>query len=442
MALLAAPAASVEWTCMGVRRGSLGFALGALALVAVLAIAVLAVAGSALGAMTRDTSASGHAHHGSHASHAKAHASRGKGARRTRRARRSPTIRWRSPKYGRTVTGRLNQRARNCIVKARPRGRVDHVTFYLDGARLNTDHFRPYSCVWDTSTAAEGSSHTLKAVAYAKRGRRAWRSGHRASRSVDVRVDNAPSVVSGEGAIPHTGAVVKQDLTDDANFRSLWDHINEGPDNRVEYHATGGDPHPLVNGSVNPSWRRINHLNGDEREGRIRQQMGANSTSDAETFKAYQRGERWITYWSMRIHSVDIPSDTGSQVWQMYPEGPKGSGSPPISFGWRRGNVLRLKADQGGGGDAEPWSATVPVDTWLRFAVDVRYDVAGKSFVQLWGSLSETGPLKPLSQPRTDLNVLPSGHSASALIAGIYGEDTIPPHHIDFANWQVARWVP
>ena len=424
---------------MGVRRGKLGFALGALTLVA-----VLAVVGSALGAQpTRDTTPSSHAYDGSdaRASHAKAPAVQGKGARRTRRAR----LRWRRPKYGRTVTGQLNQRARNCIVKARPRRRVDHVSFYLDGARLNTDRVRPYSCVWDTSTAAEGSSHTLKAVAYPKRGRRAWRSGHRASRSVDVRIDNAPSVVSGEGAIPHTGAVVKQDLADNADFRSLWDHINEGPDNRVEYHATGGDPHPLVNGSVNPSWRRINHLRGDERDGRIRQQLGANSTSDAETFKAYQRGERWITYWSMRIHAVDIPEDTGSQVWQMYPEGPKGSGSPPISFGWRRNNVLRLAMDREEGGKDVLWSDTVPVDTWLRFAIDVKYDTAGRCIVQLWGNLAETGDLslKPLTGLlRPSRPVLPAGHSAAALIAGIYGEDTIPPHHIDFANWQVARWVP
>jgi hypothetical protein len=195
-----------------------------------------------------------------------------------------------------------------------------------------------------------------------------------------------------------------------------------------------------VNGLVNRSWRRINHVSGDEREGRIRQQLGANSTSDADTFKAYQRGERWITYWSMRIHSVDIPSDAASQVWEMYPEGPKGSGSPPINFGWRRNNVLRLAMH-----DDVLWLATVPVDTWLRFAIDVKYDTAGKSVVQLWGNLGETGDLslKPLTGLLTpDGDVLPSGHTASALIAGIYGDDTIPPHHIDFANWQVARWVP
>jgi hypothetical protein len=68
------------------------------------------------------------------------------------------------------------------------------VKFYLDGTRLNTDHFAPYSCVWDTTSAAEDSSHTLRAVAYAESGHRGLRSGHRGSRSIDVRVDNAPSV--------------------------------------------------------------------------------------------------------------------------------------------------------------------------------------------------------------------------------------------------------
>ena len=488
--------------------------------IAVLAIAVLAIAASAPARPAADTSIRGDAR----ASHARAQ---------------SPALRWSRPKDGRTVSGRLSKRARNCIVSARPRRRIDHVSFYVDGTRLNTDHSAPFSCVWDTSTAAEDRSHTLRAVAYAKPGRRVSRSGLRAARSVDVRVHHAPRVswrtrrdgdtVSGQlnesggncvasasdgsgidrvsfyldgarlntdraapyscvwdttraaegsshalravahdsigssasasvgvtvdnggiaggvGAIPHTGGVVRQDLAADSNFRALWDHINAGPDSRVEHHATGGDPHPLVNGVVNPSWRRINHLSGDEEEGRIRQQLGANSTSDADTFKAYQRGERWITYWSMRIDSVDIPSDTASQVWEMYPEGPKGSGPPPIAFAWRQNNVLRLNMREDDGDKAVLWSDTVPVDTWLRFAIDVKYDTADKSVVQLWGDLSDTGDLslKPLTGLLTPSGpVLPSGHSASALIAGIYGDDTIPPHHIDFANWQVARWVP
>jgi len=314
---------------------------------------------------------------------------------------------------------------------------IDHVSFYLDGAQLNTDRDAPYSCIWDTTSAAEDSSHTLKAVAYDA-------VGSSASASVGVTVHNGGDA-GGLGAIPHTGVVVKQDLAPDSNFRLLWDHINAGPDNRVEYHPTGGDPHPLVNGLVNPSWRRINHVSGDEEGGQIRQQIGANSTSDADTFKAYQRGERWITYWSMRIHSVDIPSDSDSQVWQMYPEGPKGSGGPPISFGWRRDNVLRLGMRGGDGDKVVLWSAKAPVDTWLRFAIDVRYDTADNSIVQLWGNLTETGDLslKPLTGLLTPGRaVLPAGHSASALIAGIYGDDTIPPHHIDFANWQVAGWVP
>jgi hypothetical protein len=91
---------------------------------------------------------------------------------------------WTTPKDGDTVSGHLMEHAHNCIVSASSKLRIDHVSFYRDGTLLNTQRDAPYSCVWDTTKAAEGTSHTLKAVAHDTL-------GHSASASVSVTVHNA-----------------------------------------------------------------------------------------------------------------------------------------------------------------------------------------------------------------------------------------------------------
>jgi polysaccharide lyase-like protein/Big-like domain-containing protein len=96
-----------------------------------------------------------------------------------------PIVAWTTPQDGGTVSGRLIESAHNCIVSASSGFGIDHVTFRLDGTMLNTQQSAPYSCTWDTTTAADGSSHTLEAVAYDA-------NGHAASASVSVTVDNAP----------------------------------------------------------------------------------------------------------------------------------------------------------------------------------------------------------------------------------------------------------
>jgi Polysaccharide lyase/Bacterial Ig domain len=107
--------------------------------------------------------------------------------RRYRRARPpSPAVSWATPKNGGDVSGQLDERARNCVASARSRFGVDHVSFYLDGRLLNTQRSAPYSCVWDTNHATDGSSHTLRAVVRGER-------GGRASASVRITVHNVDS---------------------------------------------------------------------------------------------------------------------------------------------------------------------------------------------------------------------------------------------------------
>jgi hypothetical protein len=150
-----------------------------LAFVLVLAVALGALVGAPGGASAR-----GKKHRGSHAReiHRDARGSvrvhrhfRGRAGGGVRHATldRSPAVSWTTPKAGTTVSGLLHERARNCIVSASSSKGIDHVAFYLDGTRLNTQWFVPYSCIWDTTKAADGSSHTLKAVAYDTVGRSA-----------------------------------------------------------------------------------------------------------------------------------------------------------------------------------------------------------------------------------------------------------------------------
>jgi Polysaccharide lyase/Bacterial Ig domain len=146
--------------------------------IVVLSIASLAVAVSALarahsGASDRVTNHATRASHGGHRRPGR------------HRARVKPAVSWTTPKASGRVSGQLDERAQNCVVSARARSGIHYVRFFRDGAVLNTQRDAPYSCVWNTTHAAEGSSHTLKAVARDMHGRRAWT-------AVKVTVHNAP----------------------------------------------------------------------------------------------------------------------------------------------------------------------------------------------------------------------------------------------------------
>jgi Big-like domain-containing protein len=354
------------------------------------------------------------------------------------------TVSWTTPEDGITVSGRLSSTAHNCLVSTSSGAGIDHVSFYLDGALLNTEQSAPYSCVWNTATAADGSSHDLEAVAVDT-------NGYRASASVTVTARNHAESRSGgpSTAIPHTGAVAKQDLASDLDFLSVWHQLNPDVPSRVEWHPTGGDPHPLVDGRTSDSWRRISIQQGDQAandSGRMRMQLGQPYvTSDSSTFKVYNEGERWVTYWSMRIPGVNIPAGTGAQVWEMYQNQTNG-GPPVLSFGVRSNNVLELHVKPPGEDNVNLWRAEVPSNTWLRFAVDIEYTTDGNNAkIQLWGDPDGDAvgdlSLRRLTPLISGYPTLFGGGSVS-LLAGIYGDDSLPAHHIDFANWQVAEWVP
>src|SRR3954465_11123089 len=149
-----------------------------------IAAAVWGVAGSPSGARVpwseRHVSGVRVSHRASIARHAHRHHHHHR-----RRQTHPATVRlaWTNPRNGAEVSGRLNESAHNCVVSARSRVGIDHVTFYRDGAVLNTERSAPYSCIWNTTATVDGSAHTLKAVADNELGRTA-------SASIRVTVDN------------------------------------------------------------------------------------------------------------------------------------------------------------------------------------------------------------------------------------------------------------
>ena len=66
-----------------------------------------------------------------------------------------PTIAFRAPRSGATVSGVLDAGSRNCEVAAADRSGVARVDFFLDGAKLEGDSKRPFTCTLDTRTYPE-----------------------------------------------------------------------------------------------------------------------------------------------------------------------------------------------------------------------------------------------------------------------------------------------
>jgi hypothetical protein len=155
-------------------------------LLRLLAIAILVIASLAIGVSALARVHNGAKRHVSHhvmRAHHRVH-HRPDIHRVTRNAR-SPAVSWTTPESGWKVSGQLDERAHNCVVSASSTVGIDHVSFYRNGTLLNTERYRPYSCVWDTTKVTDGSSYTLRAVASDEH-------GNSASASVKVRVRNAP----------------------------------------------------------------------------------------------------------------------------------------------------------------------------------------------------------------------------------------------------------
>ena len=89
----------------------------------------------------------------------------------------APTVSFRTPSEGQTVSGELKKEACEVIGSS-----IRRVTFYVDSLRLNTDHSSPWNCNVDTKNFADGA-HVLRAVAFDA-------SGASASAQLTINVQN------------------------------------------------------------------------------------------------------------------------------------------------------------------------------------------------------------------------------------------------------------
>jgi hypothetical protein len=172
----------------------------ATALLATLSIALLAVVGSAAASMTATTSAAQvHAICTKRVKQATSAAWRRcvkdvrQSSSKRRRDTTPPTVGWKAPTAGATVSGTLE--GSHCEVNATDNRGVDHVVIKLDGTTLNTEFTAPYNCGFDTRAYSDGS-HTLTAVAYDA-------TGNSSSASAAVNFSNAPAPTATE-ATPAT----------------------------------------------------------------------------------------------------------------------------------------------------------------------------------------------------------------------------------------------
>jgi hypothetical protein len=100
-----------------------------------------------------------------------------------------PTVAWKTPAGGASVSGKLQGAA--CEVSASDDRGVYRVVFKVDGTTLNTESDAPWNCIFDTTKVADGS-HTVTATAYDA-------AGNSSSASLNVNVANKP--VSSEPAL-------------------------------------------------------------------------------------------------------------------------------------------------------------------------------------------------------------------------------------------------
>ena len=121
-----------------------------------------------------------------------------------------------------------------------------------------------------------------------------------------------------DGAIPGTGAVLRQDLVTSADPIPLWRKIESaysqqsGGNPQVLYSASGGDPHPAIGQSApSPAYRTLFTTSGmqslyDAGVGNdsVRTQLISNSNTD--TFYPLQPGERYIIYFSVRFEEQTL----------------------------------------------------------------------------------------------------------------------------------------
>jgi Bacterial Ig domain len=273
------------------------------------------------------------------------------------------------------------------------------------------------------------------------------------SRSFTVDIPPPPS---GDGAIPGTGAVLRQDLVTNPDPVPLWRKIEsaypqqDDTNPQVLYRSGDGDPRPAI-GQASPSagYRRLFTTQG--RQSLYDQLVGNNgvrtqliSNSNTNTFYPVQTGSRYVIYLSVRFQGdTSLPSDRladDTQVWQMKNTGP-GVGRFIISMTETQ-NTLYLKRIIDG--TSTVWNlGGFKRGVWTRIAIDIKTSPdPSQGKMQVWGELN--GDPGAQLVPMTDMLTLKTAYDADEIgkfSIGPYQPMSLPAVSRDYANIQICDWV-
>lgn len=156
-----------------------------------------------------------------------------------------------------------------------------------------------------------------------------------------------------------------------------WGSLQAVSASRITLATTGADPRPSGNGAPSPtSYRKLSLNDGDNFYGE-RVEIGRNErrygiTGDLGTFMLYQPGQRYQTYFSLRL-PTDFPITNTNwqivmQMKQAQPYTNDGNSIPILAMQANNGTFQML-----GRNSVQLWKAPATLGRWIRFHLDITY---------------------------------------------------------------------
>jgi hypothetical protein len=237
---------------------------------------------------------------------------------------------------------------------------------------------------------------------------------------------------------PTSGAVkyLKVDTAASQDPVALWGTLACVSSSRHQWISTGGDTHPMPDGSSqgNTSFRRLTAQDGDDYYGE-RCELGYNSHTQSETFAVFREGERRLTYVSLRLpSSFPLATGTWQVVMQMKQAQPSnnGGGTPVIALEARNGrwSLTQSTSVDASSDTRELWSTPARTGVWTRFLFDVTYSRdAAKGSIQLKVDLDGDNDFEGASEVSPVMRTYTlKRESAGSSTDGVAAGESIPGH--------------
>jgi hypothetical protein len=338
-----------------------------------------------------------------------------------------PSVSFTAPLNGGTVSGSLNEANANCRAGAADNVGVKKVVFYLDGNLLNTESYAPWSCIWDTTTSANGP-HTLKAVAYDA-------AGNSAATQISVTVDNTNTTTGSGGGTSSTGTTSTGTTSTTpplycACFENGLNNWNLGglgdgavPTTATDFVRQGTDSGKIA---LTGTQTRDELILADNNANRV---LLSEGDDRYYAFSFYMLSMVW-----------GAPGLGHNIIWQFHQVGSGSVGSPWVSLsllnfsspggydGKQAGQGLWGNFDwlspsgpgTGGNGDIK-LAGPLSMNTWYDVVVHVRASKANNGLVQVWLNGQLVYSVSGVStMPYTTNSDNPSGFAQAQFQNGLY----------------------